>query len=99
MATSVSGSFHRFCKSAKSAGRQREKRWNVCKVLVLHHIYSKISGVRLQVCSVNKNKNFDVYQTLSSIRSLLLKALSFHFYLLAKLLLTGKIAATKLQVT
>ena len=99
MATSVSGSFHRFCKSAKSACRQRENRWNVCKVLVLHHIYSKISGVRLQVCSVNKNKNFDVYQTLSSIRSLLLKALSFNFYLLAKLLLTGKIAATKLQVT
>ena len=99
MAISVSGSFHRFCKSAKSAGRQREKRWNVCSVGIASYLDSKISGVRLQVCSVNKNKNFDVYQTLSSIRSLLLKALSFHFYLLAKLLLTGKIAATKLQVT
>ena len=66
---------------------------------IASYLDSKISGVRLQVCSVNKNKNFDVYQTLSSIRSLLLKALSFHFYLLAKLLLTGKIAATKLQVT
>ena len=51
------GGFHRFCKSAKNARRQREKkRWNVCTVMVLLNIYSKISGVRLQVCPVNKNK-------------------------------------------
>ena len=30
--------------------------WNVCTVMVLLYIYSKISGVRLTICPVIKNK-------------------------------------------
>ena len=56
MTTSISGVFHRFCKSANSAHKQREKRWYVCTIMVLLHIYSKCLGVRLQVWHVNKNK-------------------------------------------
>ena len=45
-------------QSARSSRRQREKkkRWNVCMVMVLLYIYSKILGVRLPVCPVIKNK-------------------------------------------
>ena len=52
------GGVHRFCKSARSARWQREKRWTVCTVMVLLHIYSKSLGVRVQihVCPVNKTK-------------------------------------------
>ena len=46
------------CKSVRSACREREKKsWNVCTVRVLQHIYSKSLGVRLPVCSMNKNKD------------------------------------------
>ena len=52
MITSISGGFHRFRKSAKSARRQREN-----KMECLHgDIYSKILGFRLPVCPVIKNK-------------------------------------------
>ena len=56
MTTSISWVFHRFCKSARSARRQREK-----KMERLHidgsatYLYGKI-GVKLSVCPVNKNK-------------------------------------------
>ena len=33
-----------------------KKRWNVCTVMVLLYIYNKISGVRLPICPVIKNK-------------------------------------------
>ena len=33
-----------------------KQRWNVCTVMVLLYIYSKISGVRLPICPVIKNK-------------------------------------------
>ena len=47
----------RFCKSARSARRQREKKkWNICTDVVLLHIYTKILGVRLPVYPVIKNK-------------------------------------------
>ena len=56
MTTSISEGFHCFCKSARSACRQREKKRNVCTMMVLLYIYSKIFGVRLPVCPVIKNK-------------------------------------------
>ena len=36
----------------------QKKRWNVCTLMLLLHIYSKRLGVRLPlyVCPVNKNK-------------------------------------------
>ena len=40
----------------KRSQATRKKRWNVCTVMVLLHIYSKLSDVRLQVCPVNKYK-------------------------------------------
>ena len=46
-------SFLQVCKKRSQAPR---KRWNVCTVMVLLHIYSKSLGVRLQVCPVNENK-------------------------------------------
>ena len=46
--------FHRFC--TKHSQATRKKRWNVCTMLVLLYIYSKILGVRQPVCPVIKNK-------------------------------------------
>ena len=43
-------------KYARCARRQREKRWNVCTVMVLLYTYSKIFGVSLLVCSSIKTK-------------------------------------------
>ena len=42
----------------KRSQANAKKRWSVCTVVVLLHIYSKSLGVRLQVhvCPVNKNK-------------------------------------------
>ena len=52
--TLISGVFHRFCKSTRSARRRKKKRWNVCTDVILLHIYTKRLCVRLQVCPVNK---------------------------------------------
>ena len=78
MLTSISRVSHRFCTSTRSIGRQCEKRWHVCTVMVVQgekrwhvytvmvvlYIYSKILGVRLPVYPVKK-KTFDAYQRLS----------------------------------
>ena len=56
MIASMSEGFHHFCKSARSARRQCEKRLNVCTAVFLLHIYSNSSSVRSPVCPVNKNK-------------------------------------------
>ena len=47
-------SFLQVCRKHSQA--MRKKRWNVCTILVLLYIYSKILGVRLPVCPVIKNK-------------------------------------------
>ena len=39
------GGVHRFCKSARNARRQREKRWNGSRVMELLHFYSKRFGL------------------------------------------------------
>ena len=46
-------SFLRVCEKRSQATR---KKIEFCTVVVLLHIYSKSLGVRLQICSVNKNK-------------------------------------------
>ena len=56
MTISISVGFRSFCKSARIARGQLEKRWNVCTVMVLLYAYSKILGVTLAVCPVIKNK-------------------------------------------
>ena len=66
MTTSISGGFHRFCKSGRSP--RSEKRWHVCMEIILLYICSKSLGVRLPVCPVNKNKVLMlINQSLSSI--------------------------------
>ena len=57
MITSISEGFHPFCKSARTACRQcQKKRMNVGTVTVLLQIYSRSLSVRSPVCPVNKNK-------------------------------------------
>ena len=46
--------FLQVCEKGSQA--MRKKRWNVCTVMVLLDICSKISSVRLPVCLVIKNK-------------------------------------------
>ena len=63
----ILGGFHRLRKCARRARKQREKRANVCTVMVLLSIYSKLLGVRfpvfkvlmiIKVCEVYSKKRF-----------------------------------------
>ena len=45
-----------FLQVCEKRSQETQKRWDVCTVIVLLHIYSKSLGVRLPVCPVNKNK-------------------------------------------
>ena len=46
--------FLQVCEKGSQA--TRKKGWNICKVMVLLYICSKISCVRLPICPVIKNK-------------------------------------------
>ena len=48
--------FPLFLQVCEKGSQATQKRWTVCTVMMLLYIYSKISGVRLSICPVIKNK-------------------------------------------